>query len=155
MTIPSGPEPGVSDSKVDVQVGGQLPHRWFGARPCAVGQRSAPAGVHVIVGAVSDENRLTSRLSVVLSDGSGRIRCDTHQHRADGERLAVRPAEFDDAACERARDLHLGLVGLHGAQRLVQRDVVADRHAPTRYRRVLEALAEIGNEELPHSLRCS
>ena len=67
-------------------------------------------------------------------------------------RVAFVAAEFDDPAGIGARYLHLGLVGLDRAQRLVQFDVIADGDVPGGYRGVLEALTEIGNQEVLHAL---
>src|SRR6185503_16336493 len=52
-----------------------------------------------------------------------------------------------------AGDLDLGLVGLHRAQRLVEVDVIAHRDAPTRDRRVLQTLPQIGHQEIAYLSR--
>ena len=74
------------------------------------------------------------------------------EHRTHGQRVSFCATEFDDPARVGTRYLHLGLVRLDRAQRLVQCDVVADRDTPAGDRRILEALAEVGNEEVPHIL---
>ena len=148
--------------QVDVQLGGQFSHRRLGPR--ALPDRSSPAGVHLVVGAVADQDRVAHcaigarrrepqrRRHRARGDGFGlghRSR-DANQHRADGQRLAFGTAQLHHPAGVWAGNLDLGLVGLHRAQRLVQFDVVADRDVPASDRRVLKAFAQIRNQKLLH-----
>ena len=72
---------------------------------------------------------------------------DPDQHRSHFEHIAFGATRFDDPAVKRARDFHLGLGGLHRAQRLIELDVIADGDVPAGQRHLFEALAKIGDPE--------
>ncbi len=135
VMMPSWPE-GLQVRQIHARVGGELAYLRRGPRP--------PAAVHAVVGSVADQNRR----ALLLPAG-----VDAHQQRSHRKGFALRAAEGDDPADVRAGDLDLRLVGLHGAQRLVEFDDVADRDGPLGDRGVLQALTEVGNQEVAHGRR--
>ena len=74
-------------------------------------------------------------------------RVDADQHRADGEHVADRPAERDDRAGDRRRDLDRRLVGHHRSDDLILPHHVADLDMPFDDFGLGDAFADIGHPD--------
>jgi hypothetical protein len=75
---------------------------------------------------------------------------ERHERRSDLYQVALGAEQAGDASALGRGDLHHRLVGLDRHQRLVGDDVVALRDVPGDDLGLLEALAEVGQEELAH-----
>ena len=147
--MPSGPEPGTS-CQVHLQIGGQLAHRRLCAGPRAVLDGRPSAAVHLVVGAVADQHRLACRSVTALGRGAG---ASVAMRTSTAPTASVSPSAPPSSTIRPAYGLGISTSALSVST--VHSVWLSSTSSPTATlqlgdRRVLESLAEIGHQEVPH-----